>query len=310
MPQTAKFFSSPVNEEKFSDVVKLSTAFENSPPDKESVYRSELVKTIAAIPLPSLIAKTQNDRKLEAVCQSDACKQFWGNVLEKIPNGNQEKKYQPMVTASNFDQVRGIFLYDTFLKIREKTAIPKALKENCLKSAAGYASFSALNALCIEGLQLMKTQEATQDLAKQIRDCAEKAALLYWTAGYFLLSNVYQELSQYTVALFQDTDFSIKKQYYLKAYEALCIAEMLEPYSAPMINNAFHGNTLWQSINLQMTSWNSLKIHLRDSAKSLLSDDDALIANNSATIKVEELKKMFHLEKKLEFTLGAVGISP
>lgn len=191
-------------------------------------------------------------------CRAPALSDYWRNLWRRcgvnpqenaILNGETIHEYQPMATVLNsFDLLLGLYLYDAYRKNLEQLQddlgdLDNIYKESeeYLAASASYGCFFSLNALCVEGLALLK-KKFDEQIAMQVLQYANKAAELYLSAGYLLLANVCQELipMQSKLKLF-GIDLRMEV---LKAME---IARKLEVISGPMINNAYQGKTLHEA---------------------------------------------------------------
>lgn len=196
--------------------------------------------------------------------------------------------YLPMPTLSCFELLKGLYIYQLY---RNSAANSESdLNELAfLILSANLGCFFALNALCREGIKKIN-KEFDPDLAKQIIVIAEFAAKLYWTPGYILLATVYQELSAQP-QLFSATNFKDTEQMlFRQALQALYIAQKLENYSRPMINNAFQGKTIAEATENKFKTWMQAKIQLMNASNGLLTYEDARFVERKADIVIGNIK--------------------
>lgn len=173
---------------------------------------------------------------------------FWIAQWTKIMG----REYESIPTVTCFDLLKGYYLYNEFQRTLQKKILTPALviqAEDTLTIAANYGCFPALNSLCIHGLEILR-DGFDPLVADKIVHFAEKAAALYGSPGYLLLSNVYQDLYPYQLKnLYPGADLRIK------AFDAAVIARKLEDISAPMLNLAYSGKSLREASDGQIKTF-------------------------------------------------------
>ncbi|MGQ3890335.1 DUF5630 domain-containing protein [Legionella sp. CNM-1927-20] len=243
---------------------------------------------------------------INQICQQSMFDDYWeslwrqcGSGLQEEAKNNQDTRHEnvPMPTLSCLDLLKGLFVYQVYCDlIKDKEMTPTLFDEAAeyLKLAGQIGCFFALNELCIEGLKLL-SKYTDQSIAAQILFYAQRAAELYWTPGYLLLSNVYQELSSYPL-LSINGDEVLQKQFFFKeALNALTMAQQLEQYSFPMISNAYQGKSIWQATQGQLKNWFHAKIRLQKMSGNLLTNLDFERTSLEAKKEVEQIKAKWNL---------------
>lgn len=245
------------------------------------------------------------DNEIDQFLQAHDFQVFWdglwrqcgASLSELILDTNAVQEYVPLVTISSLELLKGFYIYQAYLGlIKNETMTPELFSTvlDYLKLSANLGCFFALNVLCIEGLALLKTNPNAA-LANEILAYAKSAADLYWTPGYLLLANVYQELSLYSSLMFpKGQDEQVNKKYFFQqASIALTMAQLLEDHSQPMINNAYQGKTLWQASDEQLKSWVHAKMRLEHLSNGLLKTLEFDKALSEAKQKVSQIKRNF-----------------
>ena len=156
-----------------------------------------------------------------------------------------------------------------------------------------------MNALCVHGLKMLAHQ-FNEQLATRIIAYAQTAAQTYWSAGYLLLSNVYQELIQYkTEQVFQGTNLVIN------AFQALHVAKLLEKHSGPMINNAYQGKTLLEASGHKIKTFFQAQIQLQNLLG--ITTAQTLMAYKKAEMEVGQIKEKYCLQDSMELEKDYTG---
>jgi hypothetical protein len=289
---SARLFSgSQLSEQLAVRVMKLNNDINRAVDAAEKMrLQTDLIKTIEEISFPNLVAIAEAKIEINDICKSVVLNDYWRNSLESLTPTEEAKsekpvsefKHKSIATIHPFDMLKGLYFYNLFLKLLHAEELSKEEKykkaEDCLRHSAEYGYFSALNALCIEGMLKLKHNNPSLDMLQEVMKFAMQAAKLHRTPGYFLLSNVCHELSRYTKPLLEDANQVIKKMYFTEAYKALCKAEKLEPVSKNMIHNAYKGKSIWQAANNQVTSWLDAKEKLVARSNGLLQPSDMMQA--------------------------------
>ncbi|KTD34024.1 DUF5630 domain-containing protein [Legionella israelensis] len=188
--------------------------------------------------------------EIDALCRSPELDDYWqelwrqaGENPSKKESGSQvaTQEYLPMSTVSCLDLLKGLYLYEAYQSLLEKEEMTEQLIEDAkdyLYSSAEHGCFFALNALCVNGLALLKSR-FDPDIASRVIYYANLAAKYYLSAGYLLLGNVCCEL-----LLYEEEDIFRGMNLRFMSFNALVVAKMLQDISMPMINNAYQGKTL------------------------------------------------------------------
>ncbi|MFA6302123.1 MAG: DUF5630 domain-containing protein [Legionella sp.] len=181
---------------------------------------------------------------------------FWIAQWTKIMG----RDYESIPTVTCFDLLKSFYLYNEFQRILQKKILTPALviqAEDALTIAAYYGYFPALNSLCIHGLGILR-DEFDPLVADKVVLFAKKAATLYGSPGYLLLSNVYQELYPYQLKnVYPGADLRIK------AFDAAVIAQKLEDISSPMLKLAYSGKSLREASDGQIKTFGDALMRLR-----------------------------------------------
>ncbi|KTC79543.1 hypothetical protein Lche_1563 [Legionella cherrii] len=241
--------------------------------------------------------------EIDKICKSPELKSHWEdlwrlcgvNPKERAEqNGLPVHEYQPMCTvASCFDLLKGLYLYEIYrstFKDKEHTDEFYRDAEEFLAASGLYGCFFALNALCQGGLDLLK-QEFNEDIARKVILYAQVAAKYYLSAGYLLLGNSYQELLNY-----ENQPSLVGLNLRHLSFKAISVAERLESYSHPMINNAYQGKSLSEASNGQITNFSQAL--LRSQKYLQLSPLELEIATNEAKTEAALIQKTYDLEIK------------
>lgn len=278
----------------------------------EAKHVDQIEKIIHCLPFESIIKIAMESKEVNRVCYLPIFQKKWedywrfyGPNPKELAAINQKpiNEYYPIVTMSCFDLLKGIFVYQGYLKLVKKQKMTAELyseAEKYLKLSAQYGCFLAINTLCKEGLSLLKEakdESTVYVLSDRIIKYAEQAATLYWTAGYYLLANVYRELSLYTDILFKCPKRFSAQLFYRESLQALCIAEQLENISAAMIHNAYQGKSLSEASVGKFISWSYAKANLIKASTGLITQYDLDKAEHYAIEKLNILKKIYPIEK-------------
>lgn len=210
---------------------------------------------------------------------------FWIAQWTKIMG----REYESIPTVTCFDLLKGYYLYNEFQRILQKKILTPALviqAEDTLTIAANYGCFPALNSLCIHGLEILR-DGFDPLVANKVVDFAKKAAALYGSPGYLLLSNVYQDLYPYQLKnLYPGADLRIK------AFDAAVIAQKLEDISSPMLNLAYSGKSLREASDGQIENFGDALIRLRSMMPLTPEELNEVFtrANKSANVYRETIK--------------------
>jgi hypothetical protein len=274
-----------------------------------------LHELITKADLNCLLKLVLNNLKMNTVCNRSCFESFWDEVwrlcgtnLEKEAKNNNEaiQEYLPISTVSSFELVKGFFVYQGYLKAVKNQEMNTALIQTAdeyLSLASDFGCFFAINALCREGLRLLPSikndQEYVRTLAKKILHYANKAADLYWTPGYILLSNVWHGLARYALVLFPEGDAKIsQKEFFMGALNGICVAHKMEVFSGPMIHDAYQGKTVFEASNKQLSSWTQAKLRLVALSRSLLQIHDLEVAEREALLTLNKLSKIHCLSQQ------------
>lgn len=246
--------------------------------------------------LSTLIKLAIVNNKIDAICKSPQFDEIWELQWRRsyTPDrhdyehkADHTHEYDPIPTCSCLNLLKGLYIYNAYHDLVTGKEITQELRTDAkayLKRAAEFGCFYALNALCVNGLHIarkLKNQENGQkkveiySLLDQVLKYALQAADLYWTPGYYLLANVYQELTLYAETLFpQVPSTKSKKLLYSEALIALNVAQKLEDNSTAMINCAYHGKSLKEATRNKFTGWLPAKLKLKEKYGNLLKDTD------------------------------------
>ncbi|WP_158618889.1 DUF5630 domain-containing protein [Legionella qingyii] len=254
-----------------------------------------------------LFKLAMNNTEIDAICKAPEFKWYWEEIWRLCGVNPKENaalnhepvhEYQPMPTVSScFELLKGLYLYENyrkFFKDMEHTQKCYDDAEEFLAASGSYGCFFALNALCTGGLNLLH-HEFDEQIAQKIIIYAQIAAKYYLSPGYLLLANVYQELLKY-----QNETNLVGRNLSLQAFQAMSVAKRLEPYSAPMLNNAYQGKTLEEASNGQITSFSQALFRLQQHLN--LSPLEIEIATNAAITEAAAIKKIYKLEESFIHT--------
>lgn len=277
---------------KLTEFLKLSFKEENLAKELllyKSANSVELYRFIVKIDLILLIKLALIYPEIDIACKSSMLSSHW-DIIWKASGKKmtaKEKKpieFAPMSNISSFDLLKGLLLHQTYRTMVDSKEISPTLfadAKEFLELSAKQGCFFALNALCQEGLKLLAAKPDF-NLARAIIGHAKKAAELYGTAGYFLLANVYQEVSKYTKELTGTTDNLPQEFLFKEALVALNVAQQLEEQSADKMTNAYLGKTLQEVSDNQFVSWYQFKIRLEKLSGGLLNTKTQLSAIKQA----------------------------
>ncbi|KTD73311.1 DUF5630 domain-containing protein [Legionella tucsonensis] len=266
----------------------------------DSDYLNRLIKNLD----PELLFRlAMVNPEIDKVCKSPELEAYWENIWrlcginpKEAAALNQESvhEYQPMITTpSCFDLLKGLYLYEVFRKTfkdMEHTEEYYKDAEEYLAVSGVYGCFFALNALCQGGFALLE-HKFDEKIVEKIVFYAKIAASYYLSAGHLLLANVYQELLKY-----QNQTNLVGLNLRLQSFQAMNVAKKLEPYSAPMLNNAYQGKTLFEASNGQIISFSQALVRLQQHLQ--LSPKEVEIATNDAVTEVAAIKKTHNLESE------------
>ncbi|QLZ69073.1 hypothetical protein FOLKNPGA_01855 [Legionella sp. PC1000] len=243
--------------------------------------------------------------EIDKACKSSELEAYWQDIWrlcginpKEAAGLNHEPvhEYQPMITIpSCFDLLKGLYLYEIFRgtfkdkDIEHSEEFYKDAEEYLLASGL-YGCFFALNALCKGGLDLLE-HKFDEKIAEKIMLYAKIAANYHLSAGYLLLSNVYQELLKY-----QNQTNLVGLDLRLQSFQAMSVAKRLEQYSVPMLNNAFQGKTLTEATNGRISSFSQGLLRLQQHLR--LSPQEIEIATNDAITEVASIKKAHGFENE------------
>ncbi len=245
------------------------------------------------------------DTEIDKVCKSPELEAYWQDIWRLCGINPKETaalnhkpvhEYHPMTTVpSCFDLLKGLYLYEMFRKTFKDMDIEHTEEfykdaEEYLVTSGLYGCFFALNALCKGGLDLLE-HKFDDKIAEKIIFYAKIAANYHLSAGYLLLSNVYQELLKY-----QNQSNLVGLNLPLLSFQAMSVAKKLEPYSAPMLNNAYQGKTLSEASSGLISSFSQGLLRLQQHLQ--LSSKEVEIATNNAITEVSSIKKTYSLENE------------
>ncbi len=206
-------------------------------------------------------------------------------------------EYAPMPTISCFQLLQGLYIYKTYRKrYAGFDKLTPALQEEAreyLELSSKLGCFFAINVLCKQGLERLEEAKPDRQLVFQMLDLAKKAADLYWTPGYLLLSTVTQELSLYADALFKDKYLLPQQIFFRDALVALKVAQKLEKDSEAMLNNAYQGKTLEQASQGAIRSWLQANVRLKNFSNGFIDDMIEWDAEKTARVRVEQIKAQY-----------------
>lgn len=278
------------------------------------IVTDELIKVLTNTDLTTLLKLAITNKKIDALCKLavfDAnWEKQWRHSFTPAKDEAEHKKptheYQPIATRTCFDLLKGQHIYNAYQDlIHGKTVTPELIKEAeaYLKLSAEYGCFYALNALCVNGLHLIhescehkdeKRRQEAYSLADQVLQYAQQAANLYWTPGYYLMANVYQELTSCADKLFPQAPSEVsKKLLYSEALTALNVAQKLEDNSAAMVTCAYHGKSLKEASRNKFKGWLPAKLQLQEKAGTLLQEIDVRKAQQQADVITQGIKKVY-----------------
>jgi hypothetical protein len=297
-------FDNPTLEFTICNKIRASYAGENSVQDLSTIFETTDLALIVQLAI--------SDATMDAIFQEKRFKSFWDaqwsqcglNPTSRLNSELPIHEYAPLKTVSSFDLLKGFVVYQAYRDLvsnRVMTAGLYATAKEYLELSASFGSYFALNALCVNGLKLLKKNTASLDelhiIADQILSYAKTAAELYFTPGYLLLSNIYQELSLYDHILYPDaTDLVMRKKYFYKeALIALCVAQQLESYSHDAVNNAYDGKSIAVATHGLVTTWFRPKAHLQQMSGTLLKTADMDDAFKQAKFLVQKIIKQYSL---------------
>lgn len=245
------------------------------------------------------------NQKINALCTHPDLAEHWKNIwrqcgtqpkeLAKVTH-NPIQEYLPIPTLSCFELVKAHFVYEMYRKKKHSKIFAEVESSpQILRIAADLGSYFALNAMCQRQITLLKQslnfENAYEHLTKLLV-YVQKAADIYWTPGYLLVANVYQELAGLSKKYLFDAE-TVSPNYFKLALKALKMAQKLEPYSDAMMNIAYQGKKLSET-NYKAKSWLQAKLNLLDQSGGYLTmadiNDDREV-NNQFT----EIKKKFNL---------------
>lgn len=221
-----------LNQEELMTLYPVLVLIEQQQQSKAATeaYTAVLVNLIKNIDLGVLIRATFTYPKLDAFCKLPVLIPFWNERWRLSSRGhNPDKKddapastheYKPQVTLHTFELLKGIYIYAQY-KFNNASEVPlyRSYAPAYLKCAAQLGYFPALNALYLDAFQSNKLNQALI--------YATRLAELYWTPGYLLLCLIHYQAENYQEALLN-----------------LLVAEKLMPFSGPMINNAYQGDSV------------------------------------------------------------------
>lgn len=256
--------------------------------------RAVFYNAIIRYKVPLLLKLAIVNPEINKICNAPELNDYWSELWRKSglnPNEQAEKnhksvqEYLPMPTISCLDLLKGHFLYEAYQAMIQKKEISDELVKEAaeyLSRSAEYGSYFALNALCKNGLALLES-EFDPEIAIKVIYYANLAAKFYLSPGYLLLGNVYQELLLYkNQKLFEGTNLP------LLAMQAIIIANKLEDFSIPMINNAYQGKTLLEASDGKIKNFSQALYRLQDFLK--LNSTEVESAYKSATIEANNIK--------------------
>lgn len=248
--------------------------------------------------------------EIDTICKSPELESYWEDIWRLCGinpkesaslNDEEVHEYQPMCTTSScFDLLKGLYLYETYRKMfkedMEHSGEFYKDAEEFLATSGLYGCFFALNALCKGGLDLLE-QKFDEEIAQKTIVYAQIAAKYYWSVGYLLLANVYQELLKY-----QNQSNLVGLNLRLQSFQAMSVAKRLEQYSTPMLNNAYQGKTLSEASNGQINCFPQALMRLQKYLQ--LSPLEIEIVTNEAKNEAATIKNTYQLEK--EFLVGTI----
>lgn len=292
----AEFISLSEQEKKLeTELVALAY---NSPEDK-----TPLLEKILECKEDSLFKIALQNPRVDRLLQSTDLNKYWNDLWRRAgvnPAGCQHNsakplhEYQPMATISSFNLLKSLFVYEGYRKLINTEKMSQALINNAaeyLVLAAKSGCFFAMNALCENGLKLLK-ERFDEKLVQIILYSAQSASKLYWTPGYLLLANVYKELNQY-----KDQGLLLRSMHLsLMAFESLVIAQTLESMSGAMINNAYQGKSLKTASGDKSFS----QIKMKFISDLNLSSGSQTLAARRVGVVISDIKKQFPVSEILD----------
>ncbi|MCW8385604.1 DUF5630 domain-containing protein [Fluoribacter dumoffii] len=270
---------------------------------KKNIDPDSFNRTIKNFDQELLLKLAIANPEIDKICKSQELESHWEDLWRLCGlnpkeyaqgNGKPVHEYQPMCTTpSCFDLLKGLYLYETYRKVlknkEDKSEFYKDAEEY-LATSGLYGCYFSLNALCMGGFELL-SQEFNEEIAKKIIFYAQIAAQYYLSPGYLLLANCYQELLKY-----QDQSNLTGLNLRLLSFKAMSVAQRLESYSGPMLNNAYQGKTLSEASNGKLSSFSQALFRLQTYLG--LSAGEIEIAMMEANHEATLIKSSYQLEIK------------
>ncbi|STY29283.1 Uncharacterised protein [Legionella wadsworthii] len=263
-------------------------------------------KIIKNMDLELLLKLAISNPDIDNLCKSSDLESYWMDIWRQCGLNPQEKaevnhnpihEYQLICTVpSCFDLIKGLYLYESYRKLfkdKEHTSEYYKDVEEYLAASGLYGCFLALNALCKGGLVLLE-QNFDEDICNKIIFYAQVAAKFYWSPGYSLLANIYQELIKYQhEAALEGLNLR------LLSFQAMSVANIIEIHSAPMMNNAYQGKKLSEASDGQIQNFSQALMRLQHHLS--LSPLEIEAATLNAKIEAHSIKKAYHLDNSLGY---------
>lgn len=278
---------SPEENEEAKDIfLLLSEEKSNNCPRKKYKIITHMNEEI-------LFKLAMQNKQIDELCKESLLSKHWEKLWRDSGTILSSKEYCPLKTVNCFDLLKGLYLFEQYRQLlshQTSSKVELSVLKEYLTLSAEFGCFFALKTLCNEGVKLLQQGSTEPDLSQSIIYYAEVAAKLYWTAGYFLKATVLNTLTQF---------YSIhqidKKTLLKEALTALYMAQKLEAFSEPMLNNAFQGKTLQQITNNVFQNWIQFKSLLQKNSGGLLQQSEIDFAQKKSKDKVSEIIKDYKL---------------
>lgn len=219
---------------------------------------------------------------------------FWEEKLQTL---SKDFQFVPQDRVSNLDLVLGYVFYIRAIKIKDslKQASPEeasALQSDyhqCLNNAIKHQSFHAIQTMLSDIIIGTDATQKMQDLLRFIKHFSF-LGLKFKTPGFLLLTTAYQQLS--TLLNHDEDESSARREANKNLWVHLCLAQIHEEQSTPMIQNAYFGQGLRLSNPLRLGSIAEMKEVLRPQ-----------IAVLGVLLEAEEMAQNFMAQKEEEAKL-------
>jgi hypothetical protein len=270
---------------------------------KLDIVDQELEELIYTADLSQIVKLTLVNPAINKLCSGPCFTKLWTEVWHQWGKACGNQDFVSVPTISDYDQVKGFYIYQAYLKgLKEEEPSLEFIKtaEEYLTRSSDHGCYFAMNALCTHGLTFLKSlaqPEEIREAGDKVMKYAEKAADLHWTPGYMLLSNVFQELSLYVKALYPGDPIVSKEQHYLRALNALWVAQKLEPYSKDMVSNAYLGKTIWEATYGQVKTWFAARVRLQGLSNGIIRENDVSEQERKAKSTCNEICKKYKLSE-------------